>query len=171
MILESLFLTRFLTRCSFNCLWETKMWSKDSIGFVERNLYQKTSLIHPAVLIYRFVTTQVNNLHYVSAVLHGKSWNFMRDSHWLIAYLSRLMALCLGLPGWAGIRKEKPIWILRRQETVSCSGISWAICMPAPHSRQITTPASHRSVVYWLDALLATQPTVSQHWKHKVLMA
>jgi len=37
-------------------------------------------------------------------------------------------------------RKVKPIWILLKQETVSGSGISWAICKPAPHSRQITTP-------------------------------
>ena len=29
-----------------------------------------------------------------------------------------------GLPGWAGTRKEKPIWILLDQETVSGSGIS-----------------------------------------------
>ena len=31
-------------------------------------------------------------------------------------------------------------------ETVSGSGISWAICKSAPLSRQITTPAPHRSV-------------------------
>ena len=42
--------------------------------------------------------------------------------------------------------KGKPIWILLKQETVSGSGISWAICKPAPRSRQITTPAPHRSV-------------------------
>ena len=29
------------------------------------------------------------------------------------------------------------------QETVSGSGISWAICKSAPRSRQITTPAPH----------------------------
>jgi len=48
--------------------------------------------------------------------------------------------------GWAGTRKVKPIWILLKQETVSGSGISWAICKSAPHPRQITTPAPHRSV-------------------------
>jgi len=36
--------------------------------------------------------------------------------------------------------KVKPIWILLKQETVSGSGISWAICKSAPHSRQITMP-------------------------------
>ena len=51
-----------------------------------------------------------------------------------------------GLPGWAGTRKVKPVWILLKQETVSGSGISWAICKSAPRSRQVTTPASHRSV-------------------------
>ena len=32
---------------------------------------------------------------------------------------TRLMALCPVLPGWAGNRKAKPIWILLKQETVS----------------------------------------------------
>ena len=42
-------------------------------------------------------------------------------------------------------QKGKPIWILLEQETVSGSGISWAICKSAPRSRQITTPAPHYS--------------------------
>jgi len=45
------------------------------------------------------------------------------------------------------------------------SGISWAICNSAPRSRQITTPAPHRSVFYRPDALPAAQPTVSKHWR------
>jgi len=40
------------------------------------------------------------------------------------------MALFPGLPGWAGTRKVKPIWILLEQEKVGGSG------------RQITMPAS-----------------------------
>ena len=39
----------------------------------------------------------------------------------------------------------KPIWILLKQETVSGSSISWAICKSAPRSRQITTPAPYHS--------------------------
>jgi len=54
-------------------------------------------------------------------------------------------------------------WILLKQETVSGSGISWAICMSAPSSRQITTPAPHHSVFYRPDALPAAQPTASKH--------
>jgi len=78
---------------------------------------------------------------------------------------SRLMALCPGLPGWAGTSKVKPIWILLKQETVSGSGISWAMCKSAPCSRQITTPVPHCSVFYRPDALPATQPTASKHWR------
>jgi len=64
-------------------------------------------------------------------------WHWRRHTH------TRLMALCPGLPGWAGTRKVKPIWILMKQETVSGSGsgISWGTCKSAPRSRQITKPA------------------------------
>jgi len=59
---------------------------------------------------------------------------------------TRLKALFPGLPGWAGTRKVKPIWILLKQETVSGSGISWAMCKSAPRFRQIAMPAPHHSV-------------------------
>ena len=78
-----------------------------------------------------------------------------------------LTALCPGLPRWAGTRKVNPIWILLEQETVGGSGISWAICKSAPRSRQITTPAPHHSVFYRPDALPATQPTASKHWRQQ----
>ena len=40
------------------------------------------------------------------------------------------------------------------------------ICKSAPRSRQITMPTPHHSVFYRPDALPATQPTVSKHWRH-----
>jgi len=43
---------------------------------------------------------------------------------------TRLTALFPELPGWAGTRKVKPIWILLKQETVSGSGISWPFLSP-----------------------------------------
>ena len=59
------------------------------------------------------------------------------------------MALCPGLPGWAGTRKVKPIWILLKQETVSGSATSWsAICKSAPrcrHNHASTPPLSFLS--------------------------
>ena len=56
---------------------------------------------------------------------------------------TRLMALSPGLPG---TRKAKPIWILLKQESVSGSGVSWAI----PHKKHdtkllpITSPDNNR---------------------------
>jgi len=41
---------------------------------------------------------------------------------------THLTALFPELPGQAGTRKVKQIWILLKQETVSGSGISWAVC-------------------------------------------
>ena len=56
-------------------------------------------------------------------------------------------------------REVKPIWILLKQETMSGSGISWAICKSASRTRQITIPLSF----YRPDALDAAQPTASKH--------
>ena len=39
----------------------------------------------------------------------------------------------------------KPVWVILKQETVSGSGISWAICKSAPRFRPITTSAPHHS--------------------------
>ena len=78
----------------------------------------------------------------------------------------RLTALCLGLPGWAGTRKVKPIWILLKQETLGGSYISWTICRSTPRPRQIPAPAPHHSISYRPDVLPATQPTVSKHWRN-----
>ena len=93
-----------------------------------------------------------------SSILASHAWS-MEHTH------SRLTAFCPGLPGWAGTRKVKPIWIFLKQEIVSSSGISWAICKSALRSRQTTTPAPHHSVSYRLDAFPATQPTASKHWR------
>ena len=49
---------------------------------------------------------------------------------------THLTALFQGLTRWAGTRKVKPIWILLKQEKVSGTGISWAVCRSAPCSRQ-----------------------------------
>jgi len=60
---------------------------------------------------------------------------------------THLTALCPGLPRWAGTRKVKPIWILLKQETVSGSGISWAMCKYAPRSRQ--KPRQHPTTQFF----------------------
>ena len=75
-----------------------------------------------------------------------------------------LMALFPGLPGSASNRKVKPIWILLKQETVSGSGISWAICKSAICIwLQTDNHASTPPLFYSPDALPAAHPTVSKH--------
>ena len=59
---------------------------------------------------------------------------------------TRLMAHFSGTTRVSRCRKVKPIWILLKQETLSGSGISWAICKSALCSRQITMPAPHHLV-------------------------
>jgi len=49
---------------------------------------------------------------------------------------------------------------------MSGSGIGWAICKSAPRCRQVTTPAPHHSVFYWLDALPAAQQHKSAEDPH-----
>jgi len=59
---------------------------------------------------------------------------------------TRLTAVFRDCTGKPVPERQKPIWILLKQETVSGNGISWAVCKSAPRSRQITTPAPHHSV-------------------------
>ena len=80
---------------------------------------------------------------------------------------TRLTALFPRLPGWVCTRKVKPIWFfLLKQETVSGSGISWAICKSALCSRKITTPAPHHSVFLQTGCPFCQRPTASKHWRH-----
>ena len=67
---------------------------------------------------------------------------------------------------WASRYHKGKTKILLKQETLSDSSISWAICKSAPRSRQITMPSPHHSVFYRPDTLPLAQPTVSKHWRH-----
>jgi len=61
---------------------------------------------------------------------------------------THLTAFFPGLPRWAGTRKVKPIWILLKQETVSGSGVSWAICKSAScPTTQVFTARCYASAV------------------------
>ena len=64
------------------------------------------------------------------------AWWYWPMAYFLI-YIHTFIGSFPGLHRWAGTRKVKPIWILLKQETVSGSGISWAICKSAPRSRQL----------------------------------
>jgi len=59
---------------------------------------------------------------------------------------TRLRAFFSGTTRWPSTRKVKPIRISLKQDIVSGSGISWAICKSAPRFWEITTPTPHHSV-------------------------
>jgi len=104
--------------------WVQKICSEDIVEVsLWRQIWQRKSTLVKICQVHRPNTANTNYTH----------------TH------TRLMALFPGLPRWAGTRKVKPIWILLKQDTVSGSGISWAICMSASCSRQITMPAPHHS--------------------------
>jgi len=63
-----------------------------------------------------------------------------KDTHTHTHTHTRLTALCPGLPGWAGNRKVKSIWILLKQETVSGSGISWPYSSLLQTDNHASTP-------------------------------
>ena len=75
----------------------------------------------------------------------------MNDSHftalWILSGTIRVSRYQKG--------KTKTNLDFLKKETVSGSGISWAICKSAPRPRQITTPVPHHSVFYRPDALKA----------------
>jgi len=84
--------------------------------------------------------------------------NYWRN--YCIYYCIHLTAFFPVQPGKPASEKQnhsgKTNLDLQEQETVSGSGISWAICKSAPRLRQITIPESHHSVFYRPDALPAT---------------
>jgi len=85
------------------------------------------------------------------------------SSNFQLTAALKLSEQFLGITTVSFVFNKKTFWILLKQETMRGSGISWAICKSAPHSRQITTPAPQHSVFHRPDTLPATQPTVSKH--------
>ena len=74
--------------------------------------------------------------HYAHPLYTTQNNTHTHTQHTFIGPLSRTTRV-------SRYRKVKPILIVLKQETES--GISWAICKSTPRSRQITTPAPHRS--------------------------
>ena len=90
--------------------------------------------------------------------VHLSSVKYCCVEWYIIVTHTRLTALSLGLPRWAHIRKVKQISILLKQETVSGSGITWAMCKSALCSRQTPMPVPDHSVFTgWTTFLLPNQ--------------
>jgi len=154
-----------ITLCPTVCSREQRVPNKDLVKlFIRAHALRSNSLVNsPWVVDENFVRK-----HSLPPVVYPSPQKVLGLCS-LAAFThthTRLTALCPGLPGWACTRKAKPIWILLKQETVSGSGISWAICKSAPCSRQTATSSPHHSVFYRPDDLPVTQPTASKHSMH-----
>ena len=86
------------------------------------------------------------------------------------------MALFSGLPRSAGTSKVKPIWILLKQETVSGSSISWAMCVCTSFQHHTTLfiqagcPSCH--LTNSVNALKALQQQQTLwNWHQPIVMA
>jgi len=83
---------------------------------------------------------------------------------------TRLTALFPGLPGWAGTRKVKPIWILLKQGTVSGSGISWGhmqVCTSLQTDNHASTPplsCNFNSIIKTVGPLIVCACDSSSLW-------
>ena len=88
------------------------------------------------------------------------------------AIITRLAALCPGLPGWAGTRNVKPIWILLKQETVSGSGISWAVCKSSASMawHRPTSPTTASLCSPWLVDVRCGPPTPEPRTFHGLVL-
>ena len=130
-----------------HCGWSSRLWTlaariATQWRLSQQNCWQMVSH-YASVLCYSVYWDQIS-VYLATVIILGKYSVCVLQGH---AHThTHLTALCPGLPGWVGARKVKPIWILLKQETVSGSGISWAIRKFAPLFRQITMPASHYSV-------------------------
>ena len=136
--------------------WHTQRW--------------KTSQVCIVYLPNNWCSTEHSEHRVTECLKTWQCWGIVREKSGqeMFAWNTHTFnGICPELPGWAGTRKVNPIWILLNQDTVSGSGISWAICKSASRSRQITMPAPHHSVFYSPDALHAAWPTVSKHWRQR----
>jgi len=84
----------------------------------------------------------------------------------------RLFGFCLGFPGWPGTRTAKPVWILLKQETVSGSGISWAICKSL-HLAPDKQPCQHPTTQFFAGQIPFLPPNQqcqstegTRHWNN-----
>jgi len=131
--------------CVTRCLFDTELWKYLTIMEVVVECF----LIIWALSVWKFLVNEVYTHTHTTILL----------LFWNLSGTTRVSRYQRGKTS-----KVKTNLDLLEQEIVSGSGICWAICKSAPHPRQ---PRQHSTTqfFYRLDALPATQPTASKHWR------
>jgi len=161
-----------------------KIWSETAVSHEKSPTVEKPSQELCALFTHIYILNLTHKIKlvsnkYTSLFTVSPAWlsaNYRAPSghskilKWVLKHTHiRLMALCPGLPGWAGTKKVKPIWILLKQETVrQRMAVESAVCTSLQTDNHASTPLLS---VYRLDALPAAQPTASKHWRQWVLMS
>ena len=155
------YLIRISTSSCGSRLWGSTTWTH--LRQMIQCLYRCISMIH-----HRYAAAHHSNIvnNTITVIINDTTVHLPTRTH---THTHPFNGPSPGLPRWASTKKLKPIWILLRQETVSGSDIRRATCKSAPRSSQITMPVPHHSFFYRPDALPATQPTASKHWRHYML--
>jgi len=101
-------------------------------------------------------------LHGLDNIHDKKHQHTHTQWHRQLFYFYCSSGICPGPPGWAGTRgktrKVETNLHLLEQETVSGSGICWAICKSASHARQ---PRQHPTTEFLQAGCLSCRPTIS----------
>ena len=96
-----------------------------------------------------FTLLQTDNLlhqHSVTQFLQARCFSWRPINNVKAHTHTRLTALCLGLPRWAGTRKVKHNLDFTGARDSEWQWHQLGMCKSAPRSRQITMPAPHHSV-------------------------
>ena len=98
----------------------------------------------------------------------GRASSLKKIKWWGLVWLSvesEMQIVCIWSSWCHCIPKSPSSVVSFKQETVSGSGISWAIWKSAPRSRQIITPAPHHSVNFWNTAFKNTRVEWQAYYK------
>ena len=95
--------------CSRHCYWTVQWFLLWNFSLTRRSTCSSSAILQP--------DTHTTHTHTYTHPFNGPFYGSTQVSQY---------------------QKGKPIWILLKQETVSGSGISWAICKSALHSQFFT---------------------------------
>jgi len=131
-----------------HCGWSSRLWTlaariATQWRLSQQNCWQMVSH-YASVLCYSVYWDQIS-VYLATVIILGKYSVCVLQGH-AHTHTHPFNGPLSGTTEVSRYQKGKPIGILLKQETVSGSGISWAIRKFAPLFRQITMPASHYSV-------------------------
>ena len=168
-------------------LWRLNIHQERLLWMVLRQIYHRLLLLECIVRLCWITRLRPMSLVLIDHLSHRVSYQLMRQCHIHVESIGQrcsAVSHCYHLLDQSVFSDELPsvLWrcwlcgwkdmrpILLKQDTVSGSGISWAICKSAPHPRQITVPAPHNSVFLQAGCHSCCSTNSIGHWKQRSRM-